>query len=68
MENNQQMNEKTKIIIDCNKCEYFYITWDKHFPNGCKVFGFKGSKRPSLTVYEASGSPCSNFKEKLKPK
>jgi len=60
------MKKQAGNFIDCNKCEYFYITWDKSFPKGCKVFGFKGVRNPSQTVYEASGSPCSNYKKKDK--
>lgn len=52
--------------VNCIKCKYFYITWDKNFPNGCKLFGFKGLKMPSITVVEATGSPCVNFSEKGK--
>lgn len=58
------MNNQNKIICDCFKCEYFYITWDKYFPKGCKLFGFKSANVPSHTVHEATGSQCQNFKKK----
>ena len=47
--------------VNCMKCKYFYITWDKTFPNGCKLFGFKGPRMPSFTVFEATGATCTNF-------
>ncbi|MCX8128711.1 MAG: uracil-DNA glycosylase [Clostridia bacterium] len=47
--------------VNCIKCQYFYVTWDKHFPKGCKLFGFKSRNMPSVTVMESTGSKCSNF-------
>jgi hypothetical protein len=55
-----------KNNINCIKCKYFFITWDKSFPNGCKLFGFKGMKLPSFTVLQATGAACTNFLEKQK--
>lgn len=50
--------------INCFQCQYFYVTWDKNFPRGCKAFGFKGQRIPSDVVREASGKPCSAFTPK----
>jgi len=36
-------NEK---MIDCHKCEHYYVTWDKHFPHGCKAMKFKSKQLP----------------------
>lgn len=58
------MTEKPKI--NCPQCHYFYVTWDKNFPKGCKVFRFKSKKIPSDFVYEASGLLCEHFTEKPK--
>jgi len=55
------MNSKK---INCYKCKYFYITWDKKFPYGCKVFGFKSKILPSIEVKKASGKECLSFKPK----
>jgi hypothetical protein len=58
------MQEKPKD--NCLKCGHFYITWDTHFPRGCKLFGFKSKHLPSQTVYEATGNFCEHFVEKAK--
>lgn len=54
------MNEK----IRCVKCQYYYITWDKTFPYGCKAMGFKSHKVPSAVVKESSGQDCLAFTPK----
>jgi hypothetical protein len=50
-----------KNQINCFKCKYYYITWDKHRPNGCKYFGFKGKVMPSQTVKNSSKEECKAF-------
>lgn len=57
-----QVGEK----IDCFHCKYFYITWDPHFPNGCKVFGFKTRMQPAALVRESTGTDCITFEPKTK--
>ena len=52
--------------INCHQCKYFYITWDKNFPKGCKFFGFKTDNLPSISVLESSGEPCHGFAQKHK--
>jgi len=53
-------------MIDCHKCEYYYVTWDKDFPHGCKGMGFKSRQLPIFTVHESSpGMDCLLFKKKL---
>ena len=56
------MNEKSRI--DCLKCENYYVTWDAHFPKGCKIFKVKTKLMPSQLVFEATGAPCEHFLEK----
>ncbi len=51
-------------IVNCRKCRYFYITWDKKFPYGCKAIGFKSPKLPSIEVKLTSGIDCTKFKPK----
>ena len=58
------MDSTTKI--NCYKCKYFYITWDKNFPNGCKAMNFKTKKLPSAVVKETSDIICQSFIEKSK--
>lgn len=53
-------NEKNKCFL----CEFFYVTWDKRFPYGCKAMGFKGSRLPCVEVRQASGAECLSFREK----
>ncbi|NRG44328.1 uracil-DNA glycosylase [Bacillus sp. CRN 9] len=50
--------------INCFQCKFFYVTWDKNHPRGCKSFGFKTKKLPSIEVMAASGQPCLRFEKK----
>lgn len=50
--------------IDCRQCNFFYITWDKKFPYGCKAMGFKTRFMPSIEVRQASGIACLRFELK----
>ena len=50
--------------IDCFTCKHFYVTWDRRFPYGCKVLGFKSRSMPSAEVYNASGQECLRHEEK----
>ncbi len=52
--------------INCQKCKYYYITWDSKMPYGCKAFGFKSRQTPSVVVYQSSGKSCQGFEEKNK--
>ncbi len=56
--------EKRRIY--CKDCMYYYITWDKKFPHGCKLWGIKSMHMPSVVVYRSKGSPCEYFKKKKK--
>jgi hypothetical protein len=47
--------------IDCRKCEHFFITWETGKPYGCKGFGFKSGRIPSIEVLESSGRECLKF-------
>jgi len=50
--------------INCYQCKHFYITWSKSFPKGCRFFGFKTYKLPSVSVFESSGELCRGFTQK----
>lgn len=50
--------------IDCFKCTYFYITWDKNHPYGCKAMGFKSKQISGIVVQQSSGKNCMYFKHK----
>lgn len=60
--------EDKKERIDCFKCAHFYITWDEHFPKGCRVLGFKSREAPSAVVLRSSGMVCQLFEEKKRPR
>jgi len=55
-------------MIDCHKCEHYYVTWDKHFPHGCKAMEFKSKELPCHVVLASSQMDCLLFKEKVLPK
>lgn len=59
--------EMNEITINCFHCKYFYITWDKNFPNGCKAFGFKSKQMPAVVVRESSAENCGAFEKKRNP-
>ncbi len=54
--------------INCIRCKNFYVTWDKEYPKGCKLFGFKSAKLPSVLVLESTGTECKNYEDKTKSK
>ena len=51
-------------MMDCHKCEHYYVTWDKQFPHGCKAMKFKSKQLPSVVVFTSSSMECLLFKEK----
>ncbi|MDA0762994.1 MAG: hypothetical protein O3A39_01035 [Proteobacteria bacterium] len=44
--------------IRCHGCIYFYITFKKERPWGCKKFGFISKFMPSSEVYNTTGTEC----------
>ncbi len=46
---------------NCLRCEHFFVTWDRRFPRGCRVFGVKSRRLPSLVVREGTGRHCPAF-------
>lgn len=50
--------------IVCQRCKYYYVTWEKHKPHGCKAYGFKSQAVPSLVVKQSSGTACSFYQIK----
>ena len=53
-----------KETVNCFECPHFYVTWDKHFPRGCKHFNFKTDAMPSMRIQQAIGVPCPAFLKK----
>jgi len=54
------MNER----VICQKCKYYYVTWQQNKPHGCKAYGFKSMQIPSLVVKQSSGIPCTLYTKK----
>lgn len=50
--------------IICQKCKYYFVTWQPSKPHGCKAYGFKSKLIPSLVVKRSSGRDCSFFELK----
>jgi hypothetical protein len=53
-----------KQTVTCMKCRFFYITWDKSFPYGCKAMGIKGRNMLCIEVFQISGQPCLDYQNK----
>lgn len=51
-----------KII--CQKCRFYYVTWEKSRPHGCKAYGFKSLPIPSIVVKRNSGLDCTFYQKK----
>lgn len=49
---------------NCHKCQYYYVTWDKAFPHGCRAMGFKSQASPAKVTEQVSGHPCLSFVER----
>jgi len=60
--------------IDCRKCRYFFVTWNKQFPHGCRAMGFKSWRYPIDEVRGAlnkmrgalKGADCLLYEPKMK--
>ncbi len=50
--------------IVCQRCRYYYVTWEKNQPHGCRAYGFKSQFLPSVVVKQSSGSDCSFYEDK----
>ena len=55
------VGEEPKKAPNCLKCRHFHVTWDPAFPRGCRVFGIKSKRMPSLVVKENTGHHCPSF-------
>ena len=50
----------------CARCQHYYVTWDSHFPHGCRALGFKSRVLPAQEVLVASGMTCLAFQPRQK--
>jgi hypothetical protein len=48
----------------CFHCQFYYITFDKTSPHGCKAFQFKSATLPALVVAKNSHQDCHAWKKK----
>lgn len=54
-----------KMMIDCHKCEHYYVTWNKEFPHGCRVLGFISRQLPNIVVRSSTPEMyCLSFRKK----
>lgn len=50
--------------INCRRCAFYFVTWEKNQPHGCKAYGFKSQFTPSQVVKQSSGLECQYFTPK----
>lgn len=50
--------------IQCQKCIYYFVTWQNGRGHGCKAYGFKSPTLPSIVVKNSSGHDCSFYQKK----
>jgi hypothetical protein len=51
--------------MNCKKCKFFYITWDKKFPYGCKLYEIKSKTTPDAQVLVNTGIACLGYQPKI---
>ena len=50
--------------IICQKCIYYFVTWQGGRAHGCKAYGFKSQMIPSVVVKRTSGLECAFYHKK----
>lgn len=50
--------------IICQKCKFYYVTWEQSKPHGCRAYGFKSKVIPSSVVKKSSGLDCAFYELK----
>jgi hypothetical protein len=50
----------------CLRCKHYYSTFDPNQPRGCRLYGFRSARFPSMIVKAESGNECQGFSEKKK--
>jgi len=58
------MKGEDKSAPDCMRCRHLFITWQRGEPYGCRSFGFKSKRIPSMEAKLASGEQCLRFEAK----
>lgn len=49
---------------NCLKCKYYYVTWEKGTPHGCKIYGIKSQNHPTQIVAAAGQGECQGYTPK----
>ncbi|MFW6215105.1 MAG: hypothetical protein ACOC45_04080 [Alkalispirochaetaceae bacterium] len=49
---------------DCLTCVHFYVTWNKRFPRGCRLFGLQSRELPSHVVFRNTQRHCPAYQRK----
>jgi hypothetical protein len=59
------MTDVNASRVNCIKCRFYYVTWEKKHPHGCRRMNFKSREVPSLVVRKSSsGMDCLLFEPK----
>lgn len=45
----------------CIKCTHYYVTYDRAFPRGCRLFEIKSKMMPTYAVLKSTGVHCPAF-------
>lgn len=51
--------------MNCKACKFFYITWDKKFPYGCKLYEIKSKTTPEVQVLVNTSIACLGYQPKI---
>lgn len=66
VENNQKKTEEDDDEINCLKCTHYFVTWNRRYPRGCRVYGFETDLMPSDAVLIYTCKSCNYYKNKFK--
>ena len=58
----------SKNTVRCHGCLHYFVTYDRHRPNGCARFGFKTKSLPAQVVIESTGMQCAYREDRLSAK
>lgn len=50
--------------INCVKCIHYFVTWQPQHPHGCKAYGIKSKRHPSMEIQASTGTPCQAYQIK----
>lgn len=54
--------------VNCFQCQFYYVTWEKKHPHGCRKMGFKSLQVPNCVVRKNSSRDCLLFKHRASQK